>query len=71
MAKKKVVVSFEERIKERIQSSGMSQADICESAGVSSSILSRFMTGQRLLRVDTAERICRVVGLDLVEVRDS
>ena len=49
-----------------IVESGKSQNEIARESGVAQAIVNRFVTGQRGLTLDTADRLCEVLGLVLV-----
>ena len=50
-----------------IERSGLSQAELARAADVDRAVLSRFVSGRNDIRLDTADRLARVLGLDLVE----
>lgn len=56
-----------ETILEKIQTSEMSQYRLSKESGVSTAVLSRFVTGQRTLTLPVADKLCRVLGLKLVD----
>jgi transcriptional regulator with XRE-family HTH domain len=49
-----------------IKSSGQSRYQIAKATGVAESVLSRFMSGERGLSIETAERIAAHLGLEVV-----
>ncbi len=59
--------NWENRFRERIEKSGLSLCEIARQTGVSSAQLSRFMRGERGLRIPTAEKLADCLGLALVE----
>lgn len=68
MSKKKPVSpTIAETILKKIETSGMSQYRLSKESGVATAVLSRFVTGQRTLTIETADKLCRVLGLKLVD----
>jgi len=53
-----------------IGESGLSTYAVAKAAGVSQPVLHRFVTGERGLTLDTAEKLCRFLGLRLVKGTD-
>jgi transcriptional regulator with XRE-family HTH domain len=53
------------QLKDEIHHSGMSLYQIGTQAGISLSMLTRFMSGERSLTLPAAEKICRALRLDL------
>lgn len=67
MAKKqKGAPSLEEQIREAISSSGLTPTDLAKRAGVALPQVTRFVKGERSVSLDTAWKLCRVLGLKLV-----
>ena len=54
-----------ERIRNAAKASGLSRFELAKRAGVSYSIVHRFMLGERDIRLSTASKLCNVLGLDL------
>ena len=54
-----------EVIRRTIRSSGRTAYTIATASGVSQAILSRFMTGKRGITLETADKLCRVLRLEL------
>lgn len=54
-----------EQLQEAIRQSGRSLTQLAIDAGVGSNQLSRFMRGKRTLTLETAEKVCRVLQLQL------
>jgi len=52
-------------LKNAIKESGRSYWDIAKEAGIARSILSLFMTGRRTMTLPVADRICKVLELEL------
>lgn len=65
MAKKKRK-TVSQQLKLAIQNSGKTQLQLAKEAGVGQGQLSRFMSGERSLSLDTVDRICAVLNLDLL-----
>ena len=61
--------SFVEVLRDAIRQDGRTGYRLASDSGVSSAVISRFMTGKRELGLSTAERLCRVVGLELRPVK--
>lgn len=53
-------------IRAAVRESGLSTYAVAKGAGVSQPVLHRFMSGERGLNLDTADRLCRFLGLRLV-----
>lgn len=53
-------------LKEKIGQCGKSRYVIAKESGVSAAQLSRFMTGERGLSLDSVERVAAYLGLELV-----
>lgn len=56
-----------EAIREAIRSSGQTVYAVAKAAGVSQPVLHRFVAGERGLTLDTADKLCRYLGLRLVK----
>jgi ribosome-binding protein aMBF1 (putative translation factor) len=52
-------------LREAIQRSGKSAYQIAKSANVSPIVISRFLSGERDIRMETADRLAEVLGLKL------
>jgi plasmid maintenance system antidote protein VapI len=57
--------SFADTIRQAILSSGKTAYAIAHQSGVAQAVLSRFMTGERGITLETAEKFCRTLGLVL------
>ncbi len=57
--------SISERLREELQKSGWTPSTIGRAAGVSPGIIHRFLSGERGLALDTIDRICDVLALEL------
>jgi plasmid maintenance system antidote protein VapI len=67
---KKLDPTLAETILAKIKDSGMSQYRLAQESGVSTPVISRFVSGQRTLTLETADKLCRVLGLKLVDVEE-
>ena len=56
-------------IRRAIAESGLTPYRIATDADVDRAIMTRFVNGQRGLTLDTASRICEVLGLELRPIR--
>ena len=68
MKKKKpssLITLVRHRIRRLRDSSGLTQAKLCELAGISSDSVSRFESGVRIPRLDTLEKLARVFDIDV------
>lgn len=54
-----------------IVGSGLSHYRIAKDAGITADIVSRFVTGERQLKIESAGRIAEVLGLELVQQKQS
>ena len=57
--------TFDDVIRRAVQDSGRTPYAVALEAGVPQAVLSRFLRRERGLNLDTAEKLCRVLGLDL------
>lgn len=62
-------LNWNDRIRETIRASGLSLYAVARDSGVNVAPLQRFMAGEHGLTVDSAEKIGRIVGLDLCPAR--
>lgn len=60
-----VRLTLEKSIKRALSESGKSVNSIAKESGVSQPVLQRFISGKRSLTLDTAERLCDFLGLEL------
>ena len=56
------------QLREIIESRGLTAHGLGRLAGVDAGVISRFLTGQRDIRMETADRIAAALGLRLIEV---
>ena len=54
-------------LRKAITKSGESLADLQRATGISDTVLSRFVRGERTLTLLTADKLARHLGLELVE----
>ncbi len=54
------------KLRAAIVDSGLTHYRIAKDAGVTADIVSRFVSGERQLKIETAGRIAEVLGLELV-----
>ncbi len=52
-------------LRDAIRASGQSLEQLAEASGVSSSVLARFLSGERDIHVSTADKVAAVLGLKL------
>jgi transcriptional regulator with XRE-family HTH domain len=64
--KKKEAPGLVERLKDEIRQDGRTLYQLAKESGVPAPQLSRFMRGERTLTLPTAEKVCRVLSLELV-----
>jgi hypothetical protein len=57
--------TFADMIRRAVESSGRTPYAISLESGVPQAVLSRFLRGERGLNLDTAEKLCRALGLEL------
>ncbi len=57
--------SFDDRIRRAIKGTGKSLYRVAKDAGIDVAPLQRFMKCEQTLRLPTAQKLCKVVGLDL------
>jgi transcriptional regulator with XRE-family HTH domain len=65
MAKKTAQAPVAARLREAIQASGLSLNQLGQRAGIDHSRLSRFVRGERDLTLDSVDKLCQVLGLQL------
>ncbi len=65
---KKIDPTLSETIRNKILSCGLSQYEIAKETGIDAGVLSRFVTGKRAIKIETAEKLCKALGLVLVEL---
>jgi transcriptional regulator with XRE-family HTH domain len=57
-----------QQLRSHLRECGMSPYAIAKSSGVSQSVLSRFLAGERSPTLDTADKLAQVLGLELRSV---
>src|SRR5215210_3041439 len=55
------------QLREAIERSGLTAYAVGRRAGVDPGVVQRFVTGERDIRMGTADKLCEVLGLRLVE----
>ena len=58
-----------EIIRHAIERDGRTRYQIAKASGVDKAVLGRFVRGERGLNLDTADRLCRVLGIELRRVQ--
>jgi plasmid maintenance system antidote protein VapI len=62
--------TFAELIRRAVQDSGKTPYTIALAAGVPQAVLSRFLRRERSVTLDTAEKLCRALGLELCPAKE-
>lgn len=62
----KKLPSIVDQLRKAIAESGQTEYGIAKGAGVSQSVVNRFVNGERGIGLDTAARLCAYLGLELV-----
>ena len=60
--------TFAGTIRRAVRESGQTPYAVALAAGVPQPVLSRFLRGERGITLDTAEKLCRALGLELRQV---
>jgi transcriptional regulator with XRE-family HTH domain len=60
------MASIADELRRAIERSGKSRYRIAQESGVAEAVLSRFVHGERDLRLDTADKLCAALGLRVV-----
>ena len=60
--------TLSDSIRQAIANAGQSQCEIAQAIGISPGILSRFMRAERSMNLDTADKVCAYLSLELREV---
>ena len=64
-------LSYADRIRRAIKADPRSLYRVGKDSGVAVSVLQRFMAGERGIHLATAEKLCRILGYDLVKTERS
>jgi plasmid maintenance system antidote protein VapI len=62
---KKLDPTLAETIRKKIVESELSQYRIAKESGVSAGVINRFVSGERSISLDNADKLCKVLGLHL------
>lgn len=54
-----------EQLRKAIETCGRSRYRVCKDVGISQTLMSRFMGGERGLSLDVVERLCEYLNLEL------
>jgi len=57
--------NWENMLRQAMKNSGLSRYEIAKQSGVAAAVLCRFVSGKRTITLPTAEKIAKVVGLEL------
>jgi len=60
------MASIAEQLRQAIERSGKSRYRIAQESGVAEAVLSRFMSGERDLKLGTTNKLCVAMGLRVV-----
>jgi hypothetical protein len=62
-------IGWNDQIRRAIRDSGLSLYAVARDAGVNVAPIQRFMAGEHGMTIDSAEKVCGVVGLELRATR--
>ena len=65
MARRKKTTTLSEQLRDRIATSRLSPYELARASGVDRSVLSRFLSGQRSLTLETVDKLAEVLKLRL------
>jgi len=68
MKKRKKIPTMTETIQQKINEDDRTIYRIAKDAGTSTAVVSRFLKGERDIRLATADRIAKALGLTLVSI---
>jgi plasmid maintenance system antidote protein VapI len=68
---KKLDPTLAETIRKKIVESELSQYRISKESGVSAGVINRFVSGERSISLDNADKLCKVLGLHLTNKDDT
>ncbi len=57
------------QLRSAIRNSGMTERELAATVGISNAIISRFMRDERSMTLETAEKLCAHLQLELREVQ--
>ena len=69
MTKKSARTDLAKQLRAAFVKSGLSRFALSKRSGVSYSVVHRFVAGDRDIKMETASRLCDVLGLELQQVR--
>lgn len=58
--------AFIDVVREAFARSGLTQAELASKAGISQPVLSAYLAGKKIMRLDTLEKLATPLGLALV-----
>ena len=61
------VIKMADVIRREIARDGRTIYRLAKDSGVNAAVIQRFVSGERGLNLDTADRVCRVLGLKLTK----
>ncbi len=64
----KCMKTLSSQLRDAIRNCGMSHRELAANVDISDAILSRFMRAERSMNLETAEKLCAYLGLELREV---
>jgi len=72
MRKKKAKIdpTLAEVIRNKIANSELSQYRLAIDSGVSSGVINRFVSGERTVSLENADKLCKALGLKLVDIEN-
>ncbi len=60
------MATIAEQLRRAIERSGKTRYRISQESGIAQAVLSRFVNGERDLKVDTADKLCAALGVRVV-----
>lgn len=70
MAKSKPSLTVSEAIRAAVQASELSMRQIAEQSGVDHAVISRFMSGDRDLRLASADKLVTALGISILRLEE-
>jgi transcriptional regulator with XRE-family HTH domain len=65
--KPKIDQTLADQLREAMAKSGLTNYRIGKDAGVDQAVLSRFVSGERNISLEVADRICKLLGLEFAK----